>query len=162
MAGNMFLKIGDVAGESEETGYEEWIEVMSWSWGASQLGSSALGTGAATANVNFQDFSFSMKFGKATPELLLRCCNGTHFGEATFVMTKATGDGGQEKYLELVFTDVMISSYQTGGSMNDIPVESISFNFTQFTQEYFAQDEGGALASAGMTGWNVKTNVSAA
>ncbi len=33
-----FLKIGDVKGECSDHEFKEWIEVLSWSWGAHQLG----------------------------------------------------------------------------------------------------------------------------
>ena len=52
-----------------------------------------------------------------------------------------------------------VSSYQTGGSDGSgLPVESLSLNFTNMTQEYFTQDEKGATKSAGKAGWDVKAN----
>ncbi|PIE83137.1 MAG: type VI secretion system tube protein Hcp [Candidatus Contendobacter odensis] len=156
---DQFLKIGDVKGECKDSAYKEWIEVLSWSWGANQLGTASHGTGLGSSKVNLQDFSFTMHFCSASPELLLSCCSGHHYPEATLVMRKPTGkDGGQQKFLEFKFKDVLVSSYQTGGVGDDLPVESLTLNFTNVTQEYFAQDEKGTTKSAGKAGWDVKTN----
>jgi len=75
-------------------------------------------------------------------------------------MRKPTGkDGGQKKFLEFKFKEVMVSSYQTGGSGEGLPVENLSLNFTNMTQEYFTQDtKSGATKSAGKSGWDVKEN----
>lgn len=154
-----FLKIGDVKGECKDFEHKEWIEVLSWSWGASQLGTAGHGTGLGASKVNMQDFNFTMHFCAASPELLLSCCSGHHYPEATLVMRKPTGkEGGQAKFLEIKFKDVLVSSYQTGGAGEGLPVESLSLNFTSVTQEYFTQDQKGATKSAGKSGWDVKTN----
>jgi len=154
-----FLKIGDVKGECKDFEYKEWIEVLSWSWGASQLGTAGHGTGMGASKVNLQDFHFTMHFCGASPELFLSCASGHHYPEATLVMRKPTGkEGGQAKFLEFKFKDVMVSSYQTGGAGEGLPVESLSLNFTSVTQEYFTQDQKGATKSAGKSGWDVKSN----
>ena len=154
-----FLKIGDVKGECKDFEFKEWIEVLSWSWGASQLGTAGHGTGMGASKVNLQDFHFTMHFCGASPELFLSCASGHHYPDATLVMRKPTGkEGGQAKFLEFKFKDVMVSSYQTGGAGEGLPVESLSLNFTSVTQEYFTQDEKGATKSAGKSGWDVKVN----
>jgi len=165
-----FLQIGkkgEVNGECKDTTYANWIEVLSWSWGAHQLGTAGHGTGLGASKVSLNDFSFTMHFCAASPQLLLSCASGHHYAEAILVMRKPTGkDGGQQKFLEFTFKDVLVSSYQTGGagedlpveSVEDLPVESVSLNFTSMQQEYFTQDEKGVMKSAGKAGWDVKTN----
>ena len=46
MAGDMFLKIGDIQGESKDHKYKDWVQIESWSWGESQTGSAGKGGGA--------------------------------------------------------------------------------------------------------------------
>ena len=157
-----FLQIGkkgEVNGECKDFEYPNWIEVLSWSWGAHQLGTAGHGTGLGASKVSMNDFSFTMHFCAASPVLLLSCVSGHHYPEAILIMRKPTGkDGGQKKFLEFTFKDVLVSSYQTGGAGEDLPVESLSLNFTSVQQEYFTQDEKGVLKSAGKAGWDVKTN----
>lgn len=159
MAGNQFLKIAGVEGESIETGFEKTIEVLSWSFGETNAGSAGAGTGMGTSNVHMQDFNFTMINGKASPTLFLFTAAGEHIPEATLTLLKPTGQGdNQQKYIEFVFTNCLMSSFQTGGSGDGLPVEQLAFNYEQCTMEYFEQDAKGVLKSAGKTGWNVKTN----
>ncbi len=62
-----FLKIKGIDGESTDKALPNQIELLSFSWGAMQTGSSGHGTGAGTGKVNFQDFHFTM--------LLRSCCS---------------------------------------------------------------------------------------
>ncbi|MGV8719825.1 type VI secretion system receptor/chaperone Hcp, partial [Pseudomonas aeruginosa] len=45
MAVDMFIKIGDVKGESKDKTHAEEIDVLAWSWGMSQSGSMHMGGG---------------------------------------------------------------------------------------------------------------------
>jgi hypothetical protein len=54
---------------------------------------------------------------KASPALFLACANGKHLSSAVLTVRKA--GKGQQEYLVLKLTDVMVSSYQTSGSANE-------------------------------------------
>ena len=45
MAVDMFIKIGDIKGESRDAKHKDEIDVLSWSWGMSQSGSMHVGGG---------------------------------------------------------------------------------------------------------------------
>lgn len=62
---------------------------------------------------------------KASPLIAEARAKGTRFPEATLTIPKG---GGSQEYLEIKLTDVMISSYQAGGSQ-DLPTETFSLNF---------------------------------
>ena len=49
MAVDMFIKLGDIKGESQDKSHKDEIDVLAWSWGLSQSGTMHLGTGAAPA-----------------------------------------------------------------------------------------------------------------
>ncbi|HDS5282244.1 TPA: type VI secretion system receptor/chaperone Hcp, partial [Escherichia coli] len=55
MAVDMFIKIGDVKGESKDKTHAEEIDVLAWSWGMSQSGSMHMGGGGGAGKVNVQD-----------------------------------------------------------------------------------------------------------
>ena len=63
--------------------------------------------------------------------------------------------------LKIKFTDVLISSYQSGGSQggDDIPVEQISLNFAKINVEYADQKEDGSLNPATVATYDLKANV---
>lgn len=154
MAANYFLKFTpDVPGESQQEGFEKQIEVLSFSWGVSQAGGFSYAGGGGVAQANVQDLSISFRQNKSSPKLMEACASGKHYDEAVLTCLRAAGDKA-EKYLELTLTDVIISSYQTGGSGDDMPIESMSLNFAKVKSEFFTQDDKGAAESAGVGTWD--------
>src|SRR5712692_11221584 len=89
MAVDMFIKIGDIKGESVDHAHKEEIDVLSWSWGLSQQGTMHQGGGGGAGKVNVQDLSFTKFVDKASPNLYKFCCSGKHYPEATLTMRKA-------------------------------------------------------------------------
>jgi type VI secretion system secreted protein Hcp len=145
-----FLKIDGIPGESANEDHRAEIDVLSWSWGESQPGlrntaTASGGGGGGAGKVSMQDFHFTMKVNKATPKLMLACAKGEIIPSATLTLRRASADPGGESfpYLKVTFTDLLISSYQTGGSAGDvIPTDQISFNFTKIEMQYTVQDTG--------------------
>jgi type VI secretion system secreted protein Hcp len=158
MAVDIFLKLDGIAGESKDKTHGGEIEIMSWSWGASNAGSAASGGGMGTGKVSMQDITFVKKLDKGSSKLLLHCASGKHIPTADFAMRKSTGDGGQKEYLKIKLADVMISSYSIGDSGDEIPNETVSINFGKIQFEYFEQDNKGTLTSTGLVGWDIKAN----
>ena len=89
MAVDMSIKIGDLEGESKITDHKDEIDVLAWSWGASQSGTFHTGSGGGAGKVNVQDISFTKWVDKSTPNLMRACSNGKHFSEATLTVRKA-------------------------------------------------------------------------
>ena len=83
--------------------------------------------------------------------------NGKHLKEAKLTCRKAGGK--QENFLVVTMSDVLISSYQTGGSQGgEVPMDQISLNYSKMDIDYLAQDEKGISKSAGKKWWDMKTN----
>ena len=127
MAFDAFLKLDGIDGESVDRDYAKWIEVLSFSWGASNTERGAATGGAGAGKVVFQDFHFMMSFNKASPELLKRCASGEHIKSGVLSVRKA-GEKPLEFY-KVRMTDILVSSYQDSGS-SELPMDSISLNFT--------------------------------
>jgi type VI secretion system secreted protein Hcp len=152
-----FLKIDGIDGESQDSKHKNEIQLESWSWGETQGGFMTAGGGGGAGKVSMQDFHFVMKVNKASPKLFSTCSDGSHIKKAVLVCRKAGKD--QQEYLTWTFTDLLVSSYQTGGSAGDVvPTDQISLNFTQIEVEYKEQKQDGTLGPSVKAGWNVKTN----
>ena len=155
MAIDYFLDIDGIKGESPDAKYKELIQLESWSWGESQTGASAVGGGGGAGKVSMQDFSFNMRTNKASPLLFISCANGKHIAKATLVCRKA-GEK-QQDYLKVHFEDLLVSSFQTGGSAGqEVPIDAITFNFAKIKFEYAPQDSKGALGTPIIHGWDLK------
>jgi type VI secretion system secreted protein Hcp len=152
-----FLKLDGVDGESTDSKHKNEIDIESWSWGESNTGDAASRGGMGAGKVAMQDFHFVMKVNKSTPKLMLACATGQHIGKGTLTCRKAGGD--QQEYLTVTMSDLLVSSYQTGGSQGDIvPVDQISLNFSKIEFEYKPQDAKGKTGSPVKTGYDLKLN----
>ena len=144
---DMFIKIGDIKGESADKSHKDEIDVLSWSWGMSQSGSFHVGGGGGSGKVNIQDLSFTKWVDKSTPNLMMACSKGTHIPDATVVVRKA-GDSPLE-YITLEMKKVMVTSVSTGGSGGeDRLTENVTLNFAHCQLTYKGQDDAGASTGA--------------
>jgi type VI secretion system secreted protein Hcp len=158
MAMDMFIKIGALKGESADAKHPGEIDVLAWSWGMSNSGSTHQGSGSGAGKVNVQDISFTKYIDKSTPDLVLAACNGKHFDKATLVVRKA-GEKPLE-YLTLTMSDVIITSLSTGGSGGeDRLTENVTLNFGIFKLDYVEQTKTGGTGDKPSVGWNIPENV---
>ena len=153
-----FLKIDGIEGESGDSKHKNEIDLESWSWGETNAGTHAGGGGGGAGKVSMQDFHFVMKINKASPKLVLACASGQHIKTATLVCRKAGTE--QQEFLTIKFSDILVSSYQTGGSAHGdiVPTDQISLNFAKIEFDYKPQKADGSLDSPVKAGWNLKEN----
>jgi type VI secretion system secreted protein Hcp len=153
-----FLKLDGIDGESTDDKHKGSIDLLSFSFGASNAGAHSGGGGGGAGKATFQDMHFTMKMNKATPKLMLACATGEHIKKATLTARKAGGK--QEEYLKVTLSDLLVSSYQTGGSAaGDVtPTEQISLNFAKIEFEYKEQKQDGTLGGTVKAGYDIKAN----
>jgi len=158
MAVDMFVKIGSLEGESADKSHGKEIDVLAWSWGMSQSGTTHAGSGAGAGKVNVQDLSLTKYVDKSTPELMLACANGKHFDKAVLTVRKA-GESPLE-YLVITMEDLIITSLSTGGSGGeDRLTENVTLNFAKVKVNYAEQDAKGGAKAKPQMGWNIAQNV---
>ena len=159
MAGDCFLKIDGIPGESTDEKHKNWIEVMSYSHGVSQMAGGDRSTGGAASGgrCDHQDLSIVKMLDKASPTLDLFCCNGTHIKNIVVELCRATGK--KEKYMEYKMEDVIISSVSIGGGGGGITTESVTFNYGKITWNYIQTDhQTGAAKGNVQKYWSVIEN----
>jgi type VI secretion system secreted protein Hcp len=158
MAIEYFLKIDGIPGESQDSKHKGEIDVESWSWGETNpVPPGPVGGGAAAGKVHVQDFNFSARISKASPNLMLACATGKHFKSAILTARKA-GKPGIE-FLTFSLSDVLLTSYQTGGVEGDVvPTDAVSLNFSKIQVEYKEQKADGTLGASIKAGWDAKQN----
>jgi type VI secretion system secreted protein Hcp len=152
-----FLHIDGVEGESLDAKHKGWLDVESWSWGETNT-AHPTGAGGGAGKVAVQDFHLVSRVSKASPKLFLACAAGQHLKEAKLVARKA--GKGQHEFLTWTFSDLLVSSYQTGGSEANeaLPLDQVSLNFSKVKVEYKAQKADGSLDAPVSAGWDVKAN----
>jgi type VI secretion system secreted protein Hcp len=159
MAFDAFLKIEGVDGESTRSGFEKQIELLSFSWGATNtavVGSAGAGGGTGKASVS--SFNCVKATDAASPPLFQACCSGKHFPKAKVTLRKAGGDAPVD-YLVYEFEKVYIDGIKWSGSTggDDRPTESVGISFGKVTVTYTPQSDTGATGSPVVASWNLQT-----
>jgi type VI secretion system secreted protein Hcp len=154
----MFLKIDGIDGESDDSVHAGEIDILAWSWGLSQSGTTHMGGGGGAGKVSVQDLSITKYVDKSSPNLFMACCNGKHFATANLVVRKA-GEQALE-YIKIDMDEVMVVSVSTGGSGGeDRLTENITLNFAKVKFTYTPQDETGAGGAEIPKTWNIAKNI---
>jgi type VI secretion system secreted protein Hcp len=154
---DMFLKIDGIDGESEDAKHKNEIQIESYSIGASNSGSSVLGSGSGTGKVQFSDFTFQKVADKSSPSLAKYCANGKHIPTIVLTVRKA-GENPQEYYI-VTMTESLVSSWQHSGHNGaGLPMESVSLNFSKIKMDYKPQQKDGTLGALVTMTVDLKTN----
>jgi type VI secretion system secreted protein Hcp len=158
---DVFIKIGDIKGESTKVGHEGWIELNSVQWGIGRAISSPAGGASRDASApSISELTLSKTLDSSTPKLFLNAVGGSGVipkVELHLVNTSNTGGAGVVFY-KLFLENVLVSGLSTSAAAgSDRPQESISLNFTKIQMEYFIVDEKVGSKSTGLSGYDLAT-----
>ena len=154
MAADIFAKLGDIKGESQDSKHKGEIEVLSWSWGVTNSVAVA-GSGAGAGKANFHDLSFTHKIDRASPLLMKACATGVHLKEATITHRKA--GKGQQEFLVIKMNDVIVTMLGDADS-EDESMETVSLAFAKIDVEYRPQKSDGSLDAGIHFKYDLMTN----
>jgi|KBSSwiS6_1023812.scaffolds.fasta_scaffold59704_1 type VI secretion system secreted protein Hcp len=103
------------------------FSALAWSWGATNTGDLSSGGGGGAGKVNAGDVNVSKPFDACSPLLFGAVATGKHFQSLT--LTQSNSDGTATT---LQLTDVIVSSWQAGGSVaSQAASENVSFAFAK-------------------------------
>ena len=156
MASDIFLKIGDIKGESQDDKHKDEIEVLSFSWGVMNPAVVSGGGGGAAGKATFQDLSLVRNLDKASPLLLKACATGTHIKDA--IITHRKAGKGQQEYLIVKLNDVIITGVTHSGAAGQPYAESVTLAFAKVNLDYKPQKADGSLDAGVHFKYDLKTN----
>ena len=151
-----FLKVDGIVGESQDAKHKGEIQLESFGWGETQQAAVGRAGGAAAGKVQMHDFHVAMRVSKASPQLMLACATGQHL--KTAVVTARKAGKGQQEFLVYKLTDLLVTSFQTSATPEQLPLDQVSFAFGQISVDYRAQKPDGTLEAAVHAGWDVTAN----
>jgi len=123
---------GDVSNKS----HKDWIEVIAWSEGSNNSGTTHLGSGAGAGKFNLGDVSVSKFLDSASVDLRRVITLARDFQEVQIDVIK---DCGGNKYTQYAITlhQVMVSSLSSGASSGqDRLLENVTFNTASIETMY--------------------------
>jgi type VI secretion system secreted protein Hcp len=156
MASDIFAKIGDIKGESQDDKHKDEIEVLSFSWGVANAGVVSHGAGGGAGKATFQDLSIVHHIDKASPLLFKACATGTHIKDA--IITHRKAGKGQQEYFIVKMSDVIITGVTHAGAAGQPYSESVSLAFAKVDLEYKPQQPDGSLDAGIHFKYDLKTN----
>jgi len=163
MAVDMFINMGGtIKGESidKDQGPKGDIDVLAWSWGMSQSGTTHMGGGGGSGKASFQDLSFTKYVDSATNALMTALAKGTHIEKVELMVRKA-GEG-QKKYIFITMEQVLVTSLSTGGSGGeDRLTENVTLNFAKVNFAYTPQNAKGTVAGDKTFAYDIAGNAAA-
>jgi type VI secretion system secreted protein Hcp len=156
MAVNAYLLIEGINGPS--TSKTNAIDVLSFSFGASQTavyGVGASGKEAKAGRADFSNLSIMKVLDKTSPFLFEACVKATVIKKVTLLYDKPVG-GAQADYFKITLGDALVTSAQLSGSSEN-PSESVSFAFQSIEVAYAAEKDDGTLDSFIPKGFSLET-----
>ncbi len=149
MAVDMFLKVEgpEAKGESQDQEHKGEIDILAWSWGASQSGTTHAGAGRGQGKAEFQDLSLTKFVDSSSEDLLKAVAKGINFKKVTLVVRNA-GNNPVDS-ITYIFENVIVTSISTGGSGGeDRLTENVTLNFSKFTFKYVGTNARGKAAKS--------------
>ena len=156
---DIFLRVDGIAGECAAAKHKGEMDVLSFSFGATNTGAMAYGSGGATGKAQVQDLHIVKRCDKASPSLFLAALSGKNINLVRLVCDDSGGD--QATFLTVTLEGVLVSSITTSGNPAadaTKPTEEVTFRFAKITWEYRARLPNGTLGASVTTGWDVKGN----
>ena len=157
MTTDVFAKIGDIKGESQDAKHKDEVEVLSWSWGVSNdTILSGGGGGGEAGRASFSDFHFTHRIDKASTSLMSACATGRHIKDATITNRKA--GKGQQEYLIIKMNDILITSVQPSLAQAADGMENVSLKPARVPVEYRPQRPDGSLDAGVHFKYDIRAN----
>jgi type VI secretion system secreted protein Hcp len=156
MAVNAYLYVDGVKGPS--TSKDDCIDILSFSFGASNTstyGVGASGKEAKAGRADFSNLTIMKVLDKTSPVLAQHCWSGDILPKVYIIYDKPVGDK-QEDYFRVYLQDALITSIQNSGS-NENPTESVSFAFQKVEVAYKPEKDDGTLDGAVAKGFDLST-----
>jgi len=143
MAMDMFLELEGIKGEAQDGTHKGKIDVLAWSWGLTQSGTTHMGSGSGSGKVSVQDLSVTKYIDKSSPALIQHCATGKHIAKGKLIVRKA-GEKPLE-YIVIALDDIIVTHVTMGGSGGeDRLTENVTLNFAQFDYKYTVQKSDGS------------------
>src|SRR5579872_334882 len=133
MANDIFLKIGDIRGESQADEHKGEIDILSWAFGMSNT-TNLKGPGVH-GRASVRDLRLTKYIDAASADLWLGCCLGTVFDKAKLTLRTAGGKPLDTVVIE--FEQIAVSMVDTSGGGGETRMtETITLNFAKFKMDY--------------------------
>ncbi|ECC1661576.1 Hcp1 family type VI secretion system effector [Salmonella enterica subsp. salamae] len=154
----IFLKLDNIKGESQAEGFEDQIEIMSYSHNVAMQVSNDVSLAERTSGrAHVGEMSLTKFVDLATPVLNEYCCSGRIIRKAVLTLCR-NDDGKMRSFIVYNLSNVLISHLSVSGGTGGKPVETMSLNFTKIEWQITAGQSEGAQQESRSSVWDLAMN----
>ena len=121
-------------------------------------GGGATGATRRRGDVIVEDISLVKELDKSSPKIAEAVCKGKVFPKVEIHLTASIADAGRVTYYVYELKNVLVTSYNIGGSgqAEDVPTENFSLNFEEIKTTYTEYDSAGKKKGNVEYSWKVE------
>lgn len=147
MALDIFLKLGDIKGESEDARHKDEIDVLAWDWGVEQgVAPIAGGGGGGVGKPKFRNLRFSHRVDAASPLLMAACASAKRQKDATLTVRRAGNPGVDVMTVRLSDFSVASVNTEVNGADGEL-FETVTLSFLKINVDYTPTLKDGAAGA---------------
>ena len=153
-----YIKFDGIDGEAQDKDHKAWSDLASFGQGLHQPGGGATGATRRRGDVILDDIACSKELDKASPKIAESICKGKVFPKVEIHLSASYTDAGRVTYYAYELTNVLVTSYNIGGSgqAEDVPVEDFALNFEEIKVTYTEADSKGSTKGKVEYSWKVE------
>ena len=154
-----YLKMGDIKGESTDSGHADWINLLSVSNSITRpMAAGASGSTRHRSSATFGDIVCVKEVDASTPKLQEAIADGTNFPKVNIDLTTSSEGGERLPYLTWELVNARVSSYSVSGATDGsaVPTEQISLNFEEIKVTYYKYDKDNKSKGQVDYGWKIE------
>ena len=146
-----FVKITGITGDSMDAKHKGEIDVLAWSWGVTQAGSSRALRGEAMPRAGVQEVTITKRLDSSSPTLFQAVATNRRISEVVLTMRKVGGKD-QVEFVKIRLKDAVVSSVKivSASTAEAAPTEEVTLSFATFEYAYTPQNAAG-MAGAPVT-----------
>lgn len=130
-----YLKIDGATGDSTDSKHKNWIDVLSWSWGASSGG----------GGTSFSDLGWEQGLDSSFVPLFLGLVNGTNFASATLEAVRPATSPAP--FFQIVLDSAEVTALSSAGASDGSLLVDAAMSYDAITMRYRKQNADGSYAA---------------
>lgn len=153
----IYMQFPGASGSVTTQGFQNWIELVSVSFGMDRPSDSRLGTASygATGKLKIHDITITKSSDNASPALTIAALQGA-FDKTVNIAFTTTTTAGMVNFMSYQLQDCGVASAQTHGGQEGLPTESYTLSFSQIQFTFNNMDQS-AQSQPTITGYNLMT-----
>ena len=154
-----FLKLNGIEGESQDSEYQDQLEILSAGWGSSNNSSFEHGTGSGVGIGQIHDITCTKYTDKASLNLHKYCVTGKTIPDGQLTLVKLQ-DQTKIAYFKVNLTNIVVTSWSMSANGNgELPLEHFTLHFVKSESTYLPQGDTGDPQGNVDFNWDIQQNV---